>query len=80
MHESGEQAQNCEDMELRHEEKLRGVHIIPMAKFVRCKGPDSVRKNVNLIDKIYTKYGLHFVWLAFFDEGVKDDDVFALLA
>lgn len=58
MQEGGKHGKDGEDMNLRHTEQLRWVHVIPVAEFM-CQ---------NCLD---------FVRLAFFDQGVEDDDVFA---
>jgi len=57
--ESGEERKNGEEMELRDEEQLRRVVVVPVAELM-------------------SEDSFHFFRPRLFDQGIKDDNVFAL--
>ena len=78
MHKGWEQCQNGEDVELRDKEKFCWVHVVPVTKFMSyskvvydelCQSNWKIRP---------TQDSFYFFRLAFFNESIKNDDVFAL--
>lgn len=76
MDEGRKESENRKYVDLRHDEELGGVHIIPVAEFVSWR---SVQTDENRERNIApTKDGFYLLGLALFDQSIENDDMFTL--
>jgi hypothetical protein len=77
VNEGREESEDREDVDLRNDEELGWVHVVPVAKFVSWR---SIRTDENGQKRktVLTKDGFYFFGLALLDQGIEDDDMLAL--
>jgi len=65
-------------VDLRYEEKLRGMRILPVAELVSYKADKSDNVGIHFRHEVLTEYGLNFIFWGLLDEGIIDYNVLAL--
>jgi hypothetical protein len=76
MNESRKEGKDRKDVDLGNDEKFGWVHIIPVAKFMSWRivqTDENVKRRAE-----FTKDGFYLFGFALLDQGIEDDDMFAL--